>query len=227
LEYQVHKEAVFTSIAVIETYFQSNQCNSSIFHPIAITAKKRSTGWAFSSEKPRMGLVDIVQHKVGKQIFIKEFDGDDAPAIQGVCVEQEKSATIYVKKNLNFCWRRFIVAKELSHLLMNTVDNELRCTDLEKVKEILSYLVTTPENNAQLSESVAYLGAMELLIPKQYLDKGLFTSPEVADNIKCPKQIIELRETGRLQSTFNSLYSDTRLEMAGIIDKLNRANACS
>ena len=226
---KIYKEVVFSSISVVEDYFSKNNLQPSSFYPIAITTTKQSTGWAHShaSTPLKTGLLEIVSSKVNKPIFIKEFDKDDAPSIQGCCLEKENSATIYVSKNLNFCWRRFIVAKELSHLLINKVDNELRNSDMDDVLELMSFLVTQgseAKNNIQLSEYIAYLGAIEMLMPKMFIDNGLFESSNIVERIKCPKQMFEARQISPLKEIFTNVYSDPMSEMAGIIDKLNRAN---
>ena len=225
---KVFKEAIFSSFSVVEDYFQKNNLKETSFYPIAITNTKKSTGWASSNlaSPLKIGLLEIVSSKIRKPIYVKEFDKDDAPSIQGVCLEKESSATIYVSKTLNFCWRRFIVAKELSHLLMNKVDNDLRTADMNEVLELMSYLVTpnsNTKNTVQLSEYVAYLGAIEMLMPRQYIENGLFESSLVIEKIKCPRQMFEARQKDPIKGIFTDIYEDPMSDMASIIDKLNRA----
>lgn len=220
----MQKEAIFSSLAITDDYFQKNKLSEKDFHPIAITSEKKISGWSSAVEKLTVGTLKIATLKVKKPIFLKTFDNDTAPSIQGVCVERENSATIYVNGKLNFCWRRFIAAKELSHLLMNKVDGDLRINELPKVLELFSFLVSRSpvETNAQLSEYMAYLGAMELLIPKAYVLNGLLEqdSKKIAEQIKCPVQVIEYRKDNH--HIFDTIYDDSRSKYASIISKLNQ-----
>ena len=63
---KLFKEAIFTSIASIETYFQKNKVDSSsltYLRPIAITAQKNPIGWGGDTES-RKGLLDIVSIQI-------------------------------------------------------------------------------------------------------------------------------------------------------------------
>lgn len=211
---KLFKEAIFTSIASIEAYFQKNKVDSSnltYLLPVAITAQKKPTGWGDTGN--RKGLLDIVSIQINKKIRIVEFDRDLAPDINGVCLEKTNSAIIYVNKGLNFCYRRLVVAKELSHLLMNVVNSKLRiATTKNELLDLLSFLTTGLEatNDCKESEFIAYFGAMELLIPKQYFNSDWFQSNnnnhDIAVQIKCPTQIIEIRKIGHINKNFKKVY---------------------
>ena len=166
----------------------------------------------------------MFRYKLKKKIRIIEFDHDLAPDINGVCLEKTNSAIIYINKGLNFCHRRFIVAKELSHLLMNAVDSKLRITTTEnELLDLLSFLTTGlgVANDCKKSEIIAYFGAMELLIPKQYFNSHWFQSNnndhDIAVQIKCPTQIIEIRKTGDINKTFTKVYQNPDVELTRII----------
>jgi hypothetical protein len=94
---KLFKEAIFTSVASIESYFQKNKVDSSnliSLRPIAITAQKTPIGW--SDIENRKGLLDIVSIQINKKIRIVEFDRDLAPDINGICLEKTNSAIIYM-----------------------------------------------------------------------------------------------------------------------------------
>lgn len=215
---KIQKEALFSSIAISDDYFQRNQLLISDFRPVAITTEKKISGWSSAVEQLTTGILNVAYYRVDKKVFVKVFDHDLAPSIQGFCIECEKTATIYVNSHLNFCWKRFIVAKELSHLLMNKVDGELRNCDMLEVKNLLSVLVSgSPvKNNSQASEYMAYLGAMELLIPKQYVKSKLLELPieSVSEKIKCPIPVIEYRVNN--SKIFDDIYKDPNSELAMI-----------
>lgn len=210
------RKAISTSATSIELYFKENRVDSSnlaFLRPIAITAQKNPNGWL--SKEDRKGLIDIVSKQINKPIRIVEFDYDSAPDINGICIEQTNSAIIYINKGLNFCYRRFVVAKELSHLLMNAIDSKLRITTTKnELLDLVSFLTMdlTAKNDGEESERIAYFGAIELLIPKQYFNSDWFQSQDndhnVAVQIRCPTQVVEIRKTEFFNKVFIKVYQN-------------------
>lgn len=224
--------AIVTAIACTESYFQNNKIDSNnltFLPPIGITTSKAANGWG--SSEPTKGLLDVVSIKIGKTIAIKEFDDSLAPDVNGICLEQENSATIYVNQKLNTCYRRFIVAKELSHLLMNSANPGLRIVKSKQHSlDLIAFLTTNSksENDGQESEKTAWWGAIELLIPKDYFDSDWFQSQNndhnIALQIKCPTQIIELRKTTKIDALFQIIYDLPESSLAHMRDLLSRAH---
>ncbi len=218
----IFTESISASVSCIKSYFKENDVDTSaltFLRPIAITAQNNPNGWA--AKEDRTCLLDIISKKINKSIRIMEFDNDTAPDINGFVIEKEKSADIYVKKNsentyvagFNFCYRRFVVAKELNHLLMNAADNSLRTIDnINSFIDLVSFLTTDlpPKNDSQESEHIAYFGAMELLIPRQYFETNWFKSQDynqtVAVQLRCPTQVIELRKNKEIKKNFLKVY---------------------
>lgn len=220
------QQSISASSACITSYFTKNNVDSSalsFLRPIAITAQRNPSGWM--AKRDRVSLLNIISRKINKTIRIVEFGNDNmAPDVNGFVVEKESSADIYVKKNsegtyfqgLNFCYRRFIVAKELNHLLMNKDVNLQTVKYVAEFIDLVSFLTSDaiPKDNGQKSEYIAYYGAMELLIPKQYFDSDWFKSQNdnhnIALQLRCPAQVIEIRKDKENQKKFLEAYQTLR-----------------
>lgn len=210
------QESISASFSCIASYFKKNNSNATpeltFLRPIAITAQNNPSGWA--AREDRTSLLDIIEQKINKSICIKYFDDNMAPDVNGFVVEKEKSADIYVKKSLNFCYRRFIAAKELNHLLMNKNGNLKTVEYVTEFIELVSFLMldSTPKDDGQASENIAYYGAMELLIPKQYFESDWFKSNnsnhDISVQLRCPTQIIEIRKDKEIQKKFLEIYKE-------------------
>ncbi len=208
------QESISASFSCITSYFEKNNSDATpeltFLRPIAITAQNNPSGWA--AKEDRTSLLDIIEQKINKSIRIKYFDNNMAPDVNGFVVEKRKSADIYVNKNLNYCYSRFIVAKELNHLLMNE-NGDLKTVEcVAEFIELVSFLMldSTPKDDGQASENIAYYGAMELLIPKQYFESDWFKSNnsnhDIALQLRCPTQIIEIRKDKEIQNKFLEIY---------------------
>lgn len=221
------EDTILCSMASIQSYKQQNKLDfSSNIHPIPITNKKKTASWL--SYDSSLGLLDVIKFKLKtNDIRIMEFNASIAPEVTGVCIEQKNTSIIYVKNSLNFCYKRFIVAKELSHLLINDSHPKYRITPTKQdFKDLLdSVLLNNAKTKPQESEINAYYGAMELLIPKDYAQSSFFQdndSTTIAEKIKCPTQVIELRKKPEIINIFNKLYQQPSTEYAQIIDTINR-----
>lgn len=228
---EVIEDSLFVSAAAVQSYFQTNRVDDfSSIYPVAITNHKQASGW--DNFKIKEGLLSIVSKKIGKTIRVTLFNESDAPEVNGFCCEKEKSADIYVNGGLNFCFRRFIVAKELNHLLMNKKDNSFRITPSTKnVINLISFLTMDQKglnidtSKAELSENAAYFGALELLVPKQYVDSDYFkmmNDVDTAQKLRSPVQVIELRK-GVLDKTFQDVYDSIDFDNCHMLDTVQRA----
>lgn len=112
-------------------------------------------------------------------------------------------ANIYLAKNLNLCWRRFAVCKEMYHCMIDRLAGQ-RVTNLAQLKELLFLLATdttslTGESAALNSERLAELYALETLFPVEFrlkhLDayqEGSITSLDLASMYRVPQNYVEL-----------------------------------
>jgi Zn-dependent peptidase ImmA (M78 family) len=222
--------SLLSCVACVQQYRQRNK-DYPIGKPIAI--KKTSThvqGWAAGSTELTT-LHTIVESLIQKPVDIVEFDKATAPAVDGMCIELKDKALIFVNKDLNYCWRRFVAAKELAHLVMNHVNDGLRATSKESVSNTISELIkrqVSPSSSAAtIAEVDAYAGAVEMLYPRDSVD--LFQRPGmhnklIAEEVKIPSNIIAIRNDDKdTISMHQQVYDDSRYDNAIIFERIKRA----
>lgn len=108
----------------------------------------------------------------------------------------EKSADIWIDANLNTCWKRYVVAKELSHLIVDTKSTSFT-TDINKlVLWMIKDGMPADVNDALDSEHIAAQFAAELLLPynsTQHLLKDDSVSDiSIASKFKVPLRIVQV-----------------------------------
>lgn len=197
--------------------------------PVVHTNEKKG-GW-IGEAKPDKGLIEVVASFIKKEITVSEFDNDLGPSIWGMVVEFDDRAEIHVNRTLNFCWRRFVVAKELIHLLLNKANSQYRTSGADEIENLVIGLVTdSPALTMPLSsEFLAYIGAMELLMPQE-LAQNIFPLAdgarplEVAHNFKCPEQVIVVRNSPLMNKTFQDAYKSQKYKNAILSERSRRAN---
>lgn len=223
--------SLLSCVACVQQYRQINK-GYPLNKPVAI--KKTSThvqGWAVGLTLTTT-LHDVVESITGKQIDIVEFDEDIAPAIEGMCVESNERSIIFVKRSLNYCWRRFTVAKELAHLLMNHANGSLRSTGkadvLSTIHSLIMKQISSSSSPATIAEVDAYAGAVEMLYPKDTVDycaSKTFSSREIAELVKVPNMIIDIRNDDvETRAMHQQVYDDSRYNNAILHERVKRAN---
>lgn len=215
-------------IAASKIYFQQNQIKSPVLFPVPITCNLTS-GWAFSATKPKSSLLDAIESLIGKDIIIHEFDHKGAENIDGMLVEEDGKAIIFVNKALNFCWRRFIVAKELTHLLLNNDAPECRATSADQVKSVIrDFFIENyfeSKDGYKKSEHEAFIMAIELLFPRDYVDIAQEMDPkDIAAKVKIPVRAIEARLIPFITGHFGEIYNSQWYENADLYERVARAN---
>lgn len=108
----------------------------------------------------------------------------------GYLATYPKHAEIWVLSVLNICWRRLVVAKELSHLLCR--DDETARTD--GADALIADLLMGTASPAAAAESLALTTAIEILVPWHHLGRFDSMSAEpprkVAEVFRVPEPII-------------------------------------
>lgn len=211
---------IHCACAAIEDYVQHNGNNL----PIAITANKQ-TGWSYAHSKPSKSLVEIVESLIGKQIILEEFDAQLSSSIDSVCIEFVSRAEIRVNKGLNFCWRRFFVAKELTHLLINAIEPKIRTKTIEEFNQQIQHLspTFTPKYFSSASEALSFIGATEILMPNSLVDFDQLAS-QIAEKTKSPKKIVEARLQPDSTNAFLKAYSNSNCDNALLKFRSKKAN---
>lgn len=145
-------------------------------------------------------LIEIVKKNLTNEINILEVDiAYDKSAVYSMCViKPDKAIDIVIAKDLNYCWKRFAICKEIFHLLIDRPD--YRALDIELHTE--SVLIAFPIDDAIPSTSVqveflAEVAAMEFLFPYKSRLVQLSTSagnvnfPDIAQKYKMPQIFVE------------------------------------
>lgn len=109
----------------------------------------------------------------------------------------QNSATILYAGDLSTCWRRFVIAKELSHVIFDQEDNYTK-NPIELVGSLLAGIALSEGAIAAVtSEQHAVLMAMELILPHSCRDEieGMhrsgFSTLKIATEFRVPERVVE------------------------------------
>jgi Zn-dependent peptidase ImmA (M78 family) len=115
---------------------------------------------------------------------------------------------------LNPCWRRYIIAKELFHLLMSK-DNEGITEDIDKLVDGL-FNATYGYSDDIDHELLAVLFAADFLLPysltQDKIKDPLITSAQIAEEFKAPKNIVDLLSIDKHIILRDDAYKDLDIE---------------
>jgi len=187
--------------------------NGQLTCPITLDPSVQS-GWA---QAPRpSGCIKAASLLLDKPISVYDFPplGTENPLAAFVNNYVDRSE-IYVSSTQNYCWRRFLVAKELAHLLICDSSNRTPIAPGE-IASLLSDLINNvcPGDNRILqAESYAYFAAIEILLPQEHavdaaamLTRGSSVL-ELAQKYRIPRKAMELRLTdAQAVDLFNEIY---------------------
>lgn len=88
-----------------------------------------------------------------------------ANQISGWLERYPDHAVIYFSASLNSCWSRFVVCKELAHLLIDSEVKHFTKDPMLLVQELISKLPSTKFDHDMNSEHLAMMAAIEMLLP--------------------------------------------------------------
>lgn len=110
---------------------------------------------------------------------------EESDLIDAYCKRYGDHAEVVVTKN-NYCFTRFYICKEMLHLFL--YDNENLTESSSSLKDLITSLIEVnatldEEGSPQLSvEQAAYYGAVELLIPSEYVLPLINTRDQMIEN---------------------------------------------
>ena len=122
--------------------------------------------------------------------------------IRGTLHRYKTKADIFFSEKETFCWQRYIVTKELAHLLIDTPDEYTR-----RPSSLMEQLISgiplwllrkdhAQDDAAFESEKTAMIAAIEMLLPWKHrgpfqkcCDKGK-NNQEIAEEFKVPKYVV-------------------------------------
>lgn len=184
--------------------------NGHLSNQVQLTAV-RQAGWHPGDKK--VGLIDSASRLTGLTISVSEFpptpcaaQGDPSgDPIKALLVRKERAVKIYVSERENFCHKRFYVAKELCHLLIDDAGGSQYVHEAHDItrllKDLLAEHTKEPDYPAYDSEMCAFWGACEMLLPPEFTDKALELLNrgsgddlyQAALHFRIPKGLIEQR----------------------------------
>lgn len=86
--------------------------------------------------------------------------------LYGLLLRYKDSAEIVVAADMRYCWRRFVVCKELAHLILDTPKSQSYTVDpVALVQSLISNIGDLGTDNAIASEHLATLAAHEMIVP--------------------------------------------------------------
>lgn len=142
-------------------------------------------------------LIEISSELSDKPIeFLQSNVSCEDEQLKGYFVAKEDKYQVVLLSNLNYCWRRFVLCKELFHVFLDT--DEFRSMDMDAHLAGLYTVSDTTEDigpiPALTSEKIAEFAAMEFLFPysdrRQCLAAGR-ESFDIADTFKIPLVLVE------------------------------------
>ena len=135
------------------------------------------------------------------QIKIEKFQVPfEATFIRGLLERYDDHAKIYVRKNQEEDWKRFVAVKELCHLVIDEKE-DWSTSGVSIVRKLISeYKIDKdkPAARAIQSEIFAEIAAIELLYPFSerrrdaiLLENGEMTNAKIASYYKIPEAIVD------------------------------------
>ena len=120
---------------------------------------------------------------------------------------------IWISKDLNSCWKRYVAAKELSHLIVDTKNSAMTTDIRATVMWMIRDGMCISANDALSSEHIAAQFAAELLLPYKYtqalLEDNSVNEMDIAKQFKVPLRIIQtMRFTENYLSNRRAAYED-------------------
>lgn len=157
-------------------------------------------------------LKETVQKRLGIAINISQlrFNGIE---VSGGLYRYDSHAEIWYSQNLNTCWSRFIIAKEMSHLLLGREEN-YTSDPIDLVSRLLGGAMFMYDGSYAHIECAAIFAAVELLMPKIHKDhyysmaeKGSNGVEDVANEYRIPAIFARFRLSERGRAIFEEAYA--------------------
>lgn len=140
-----------------------------------------------ASDDPQRNLesfVETVRRLLGVDVRLLQLqiDKDDSAVYSACVMYEDKHCDVLFVDGLNTCWRRYVVCKELFHIIIDLP--EYRNMDIEQHVQELTVAFpdddSSPEK-AAVAEFIAEIAAMEFLFPYQRRQQELERAKGVPD----------------------------------------------
>ncbi len=137
-----------------------------------------------------------------------------ASAFIGSIHVSDSRSDIFYNFDISTCWRRFIVAKEMSHLLFAPHGEKHLVSTPEQIEQLIINLLAGFDNvavwkdHAVSTEYCTILIALETLLPhgeRKHIAKG--NTLEIATRYRVPEQMVKLYFTSKYENLMEHGYS--------------------
>jgi Zn-dependent peptidase ImmA (M78 family) len=120
----------------------------------------------------------------------------EASIFYGTIEDRGSEVDIYYDLNRNFCWKRFVCAKELCHLLYHVEDDLHLTSSVEAIDSLMSQILAgVIADQPATSEQAAIVMAIEVLLPysERKSVNGMISKGgvmEIAKHYRLPAQMV-------------------------------------
>lgn len=196
----------FSDIAVLATSIHKDYFNLSKEQknalPIISSDKDKKTFYAYilkCAQERKIHKIDLYKIDYRQKHILGRFQ------------MYADEACVMVSNEMNNCWTRYVVAKELSHLIVDKA-RESMTTDINKTITWMLSQGMSPNIHAALdSEHIAAQFAAEILIPYAVSREMLHsdqTSYEIASCFGVPERMIDTLRDPEYAALRDKAYSD-------------------
>lgn len=185
--------------------------NNSLPHPVPVEPISKSSGWGATSRPA--SILNSAETLWHGSISCVSYPPLDKNPLQACVMIYPARAEIYVSQHQNYCWKRFLVVKEICHILMGHSSNYTTVTpdDIEALISNVLNNVTFTASEALKVESLGYVAAIEVLFPKEHVEEAIrlsengATTLQIANVFRIPVRIVEWRLKS-FNTDFESVY---------------------
>ncbi|MGH1542379.1 MAG: ImmA/IrrE family metallo-endopeptidase [Arenicella sp.] len=169
----------------------------------------------YDTQENSRGLIQATSKYCQADIFVSRLPVSKIAALMILKTTSErKLANIGYSKDLNTCWARFVLCKELAHVALSKEENKSSSTD--QIDDLITGLINGSSHNNQLQiENIAYWAATEMLLPKSSVDEirqdyTPYNCDElkIAKSYKVPVKVIQFRLTSSVDDIFEKVYKE-------------------
>ena len=143
-------------------------------------------------------LLHLAQRQIGVKVEVRRIESTDDNPIYGYVEIGNDSAVVRYRSDLNICWRRYTVAKELFHLYAGIVEDvRPRESDLVTQAAMDARKVVVSDGKQLEDEVAAFYLALEYLMPwrlREQFDKLrdlAATTYQIAKVFMIPRPFVE------------------------------------
>lgn len=143
-------------------------------------------------------LLDLASKKIGRLVKIRRVASDDDNPVYGFVEPGDKEMFVRYRSDLNTCWRRFTVAKELFHLYAGIAEDVGSRGASAITQAAMEARRVFPSDDKQIDdEAAAFYLALEYLVPwclrDQFnaLREAAATTYQIAKIFMIPRPFVE------------------------------------